>query len=262
MFEGKKDLSKADIKKHSSNKDELYDCLKHCAEHHTSYKIYYSDYEIVKSILREKYLILRNDYYNDRIDEYNIQNDSDGFKKFVLCFTISISENVAMWIVYSKKNVDNNYIRGAMIPFSSEMLKDIVKNNEIIEFGHFDMNSFESIGKTKDFQIEICDIIYYSKNKDSNDIYDIKRADDTAKCSKEIIDDLSYIKKYYPWNYENECRLIVKIKKEIVNQRVNSIRLALPDNVIKKMKEKCVSSPLCENDGELKDSSLMGQLRF
>ena len=263
MFEDKKDESKAEIKKHTNSKDDLYSCLKHSAEHHTSYKIYYSNFEIVDTIINNKYLVLRNNGYNDKIDERNIQDESDGYRKFIICFTVSISENVAMWVVYSKKKKDGQFVRGAMIPFSKNMMKKIYdENKNEIEYGCFKDGVFSFIGKTNEFELEICDVIYYDQNRKDDSLYDIKRSDSKTECKKDIIDSLPYVKKYYPWNYENECRLIVKIKSSEIDSKVNAVRLVLPDDVIESMKKNCVSSPLCINDSKMKNSTLMGQLDF
>ncbi len=261
LFVGKKDPELANIKNHIKSACDLLSCLRHCGEHHTSYKIYYSDCSIIDCIIKSKSIILRNNKYNDKIDENNIKDTSDGFLKFVICFTFSISENVAMWIVYSKKE-NGKFVKGAMIPFSKEMLKSIVDNNSKIEYGNFDGIKFNYKGETTDFSIEMCDVIYYSKRKEDSNNYDIKKGDTKTECNIKTIDSLTYVKKYYPWNYENECRMIVKINKDLIENGVNSVKLKLTDDVIKDIKNKCVSSPLCENDSEFKDSSLKGQLNF
>ena len=167
-----------------------------------------------------------------------------------------------MWVVYSKKK-DGQFVRGAMIPFSKNMINNIVNHNKNeIEYGSFIDGEFKTKGKTKDFRLEICDVIYYDQNSKDNSLYDIKRGDSKTECKKEFIDSLPYVKKYYPWNYENECRLIVKIKSSEVDNNVNAVKLVLPEDVIKSMKKNCVSSPLCKNDSDMKDSTLMGQLEF
>ena len=167
-----------------------------------------------------------------------------------------------MWVVYSKKK-DGQFVRGAMIPFSKNMMKKIHDENiNEIEYGRFEDGKFDIAGKTNEFELEICDVIYYDQNRKDDSLYDIKRSDSKTECKKDIIDSLPYVKKYYPWNYENECRLIVKIKSSVIDSKVNAVRLVLPDDVIKSMKKNCVSSPLCKNDSDMKDSTLMGQLEF
>jgi|GEM_PF-3829528 len=266
QFEGNKDEQVANIAINCADAAELYESLKHSAGHHRTYRIYYKSIEIVEQIIKNKNLILRNDNFNDCEEKDSLTDSSiDGFVKFILCLTYSLSESVAMWYMYGD-NLESN----VMVKYNT-LIKDIVKYNENspIEFGFFDSDNktFEKKGETSNCEITIVDVLYCEQN--DNGTYYIKRAEKSKKnVPKEVVESLpKHICKNNAWNYENECRLVVKVPKEIVNG-VNAVRLKLSDDITKSLIKDgiIVKSPsfIDQNSREYRmvDSKLKGKVVF
>ena len=75
------------------------------------------------------------------------------------------------------------------------------------------------------FSAYMTDVIYYKKHKNG---YYIKRAEESIPVlAEEVFNGLSGCKKAFPWQYENECRLIVTVPKKFLNGKCSLIRINL-----------------------------------
>lgn len=187
---------------------------------HRSYKMY-STIDIVNSTIDNKALYLSNGYnWNDKVDRENFNNDKLTMMNFGRCFSYSASESVAMWMLYGGMKH-----RGAMIDFDKISMIEILNKTEQIEVGYFEEEKFISLkvlGKDK-FKIQLIDVVYIErKNTDliarrpMGDIWRIKP--ESNILNKE---NYSLVHKSKAWDYEQECRLIVSIEKEKIEDLAN-----------------------------------------
>lgn len=255
-FSEKKDEKLADIKTNCNSVDGIVKSLKECGEHHRTYRIYYRELGIVENIFEKKALFARNDY-EDKVDSKNIQDTSDGFIKFILCFTYSISENVAMWKIYRNDNHESLCVK-----YSKDVLRKIVEANKCkIKVGIWNKNKddrFEAVKDVdgKNYSIEVADVLYYDKKKLNKGTekkeYYIKRADSSAYIEKDLFDNLpKHLTKHNSWCFENETRLIVSIKKDLIaDENITAVKIVIPDDVIKSLTsgEKIIQSPFYEKE--------------
>ena len=159
-----------------------------------------------------------------------------------------------MWMLYGGGDKC-----GGMIDFTKKGIHSILDTQEI-ELGYFDdQGKFVSCAALMrtEFDIWITDIVYYSENKR---YFCLKRSDESCyTVSKSVMDGLIMCKKAYPWNYENECRLIVSISRQILQQIYNfgdcdTVKLNLQGmNLGKSFKRiyKSPNYPLNDNTGVL-----------
>lgn len=74
------------------------------------------------------------------------------------------------------------------------------------------------------------DILYVSA-VDNNGNITVKRSDDRYETKLDFIKKLPhYVIKSYPWMYENEVRLIIKVDKEFVPVGVNVVKIEFSKN--------------------------------
>ena len=258
MFEGKKNEIIADIKNNKDSADKIIKCLCHAGEHHNVYYIYYRKLEIVEKIINSKSLILRNDNYNDIDDEENLKNPSDSYIKFALCFTYSNAESVAMWYMYGgdlKTNV--------RVGYSKKTISNIIQNNQhcLLSVGRLD-SDFIKMQEIEEYDISISDVLYYDEMGQN---YKVQRGNKNANIDRStFIDVPRHLLKHVSWNYENECRIIVHVKKSLLKDGVNAIKLQIPEVEIEKIKKSIVKSPSFVKDkkNKYKASKLTNKIIF
>lgn len=183
--------------------------LRQKAQNHNNYKTY-SKFDRIVEILDTKKLYLSNgEKWNDEFDKSFFNYDNNSIVNFGKCFSFSKAESVAMWMLYG--GINN---AGALIDFTKKGMKSIL-NTPSVKIGDFDNNKFKSVELKKDeFEIYLTDVLYYTNNGEK---YCVSRSDEHCyDLSKEIFNELNVAKKLYGWKYENECRLIVSISKEII----------------------------------------------
>lgn len=196
--------------------------LKCKAKNHNSYKIYGEENKL-KALYEDKKLYLSDGTgWNDIEDRNIFQAANDGYKYYARCFTFSISENVAMWMLYG--GMRN---QGIMVDVGKANINKIIKGCKEIILGNFDSNKKFIPGENAiikdDFELYLIDILYYCKSKKSNRCYDVKRSKEEVCVPEESIRTLNRVKKDYAWNYENECRLILKIKKDLCEKYTDAL---------------------------------------
>lgn len=171
----------------------------------------YSKFDRIIEILNSKKLYLSNgEKWNDESDRRLFNHDNNSVVNFGKCFSFSKAESVAMWMLYG--GINNT---GALIDFTKKGMQSIL-NSPSVKVGYFDNNEFKSVELLKgEFKIYLTDVLYYTNNGEK---YCVSRYDEHYYAlSKEMFNKLNVAKKSYGWKYENECRLIVSINKEIIN---------------------------------------------
>ena len=127
-----------------------------------------------------------------------------------------------MWMLYGGINKEN-----AMIDFTRSAIKNIL-NIDKIDVGYFDNYNFisqKTLNK-KDFNIFATDVIYY----ENGNHYKINRnRENVENVKKDIVDNIAFCKKTSPWNYENECRLIVQVDKSKLNDEDTHVKINISD---------------------------------
>lgn len=197
--------------------EELKDYLKKKALSHNSYKCY-SQMKRIRSIIQDKVLFLNNGQgWNDITDRNNFKEGGQDRILFGKCFSFSQDENVAMWMLYG-----GIHRMGAMVDFTKYGINNIL-NVPSIEIGYFDNNEFLSVKNIErpDFKAWMTDIVYCNEKTGY-----LKRSDESCYGLKqEFLDKLGGVKKAYPWNYENECRLIVAVHKSLVPKQCDTVKM-------------------------------------
>lgn len=200
---------------------------------HRSYKMY-STIDIVNSTIDNKALYLSSGYnWNDKVDRECFNNENLIRMNFGRCFSYSTTESVAMWMLYG-----GTKHRGAMIDFNKCSMLEILRNTKRIEVGYFEESGFKKskVLRKEDFEIQLIDVVYTEK-KDSTFI--IKRStgdkwEITNQSEKNILgnEKYSFIHKNKAWDYEQECRLIISIRKELLEDlldydKINAVKIDL-----------------------------------
>ena len=233
---------------------DLADYLRQKASRHSHFK-FYSGYRAIESICDRDCIFLSDGKnWNDPIDCQNMQND-ENFYNFGICFSFSVSENVAMWLLYSKDD-------GCMIDFDKDSISQMmsVKSVELGVFGdnrEFVPNQVLSV-KDDGIRIQLVDMVYYGEPEDdehrSRDYY-VRRSRETNKLfDRRVLDGCRLYSKQLPWSYENECRLIVSVPRKALDDDKSGLYLKIEfdKSIIPKLrKEKRIyNSPNASNVNE------------
>lgn len=203
--------NKKSLKSESRTAVTLTEYLKEKGRSHNHYKTY-SKMERIIPIRDNLNLYLGSpSTWNDKVDRKQFLNDS-AYRYFIKCFSFSAEESMAMWMLYG--GIDN---KGGMIDFSKKGINSILQAKEIT-LGKFD-NGFQPIKKltNENFEIYITDVLYYKDYKENKKGCFVKRSDESCyNRSARVLAKLFGCKKSYPWEYENECRMIIKLDKNLV----------------------------------------------
>lgn len=215
------------------NMKELYKYITFTAEGHHHYRSYTS-LSSIECMVNCKTLRLRTgEDWNDKIDRNNLNSSRYDYISFAKCFSFSQRENVAMWMLYA-----GNPSGGAMVDITC--LKKIKEELKKIKVVDKQGNTYVLNVDGKDVTCNLVDIIYIGE-KDSGEIQ-LKRSEEKIVINeekrKEIdFSDVSRYVKTWPWRYENECRLIVTIKKSLLGNREYSEFEAVDINIEKYINE-------------------------
>ncbi len=205
-----------------SDPEELWTYLKHKANRHNSYKHYTTADRIQSIVTGQSILLSRGEGWNDLNDGLQFLGKVDGCVRFGACFSYSISENIAMWMLYGKGGKN-----GAMLDLTPTMMKSIVAQEEF-ELGSLDTdNAFapETTVRTLDgCTFYLVDVLYCGE---SNGEYALKRSDERVDHIKNLPDSHKLIVKSYPWSYENEVRLILEVPEQCVPGNADFARISL-----------------------------------
>lgn len=224
-----------------NSSSDLLGFLSYKSKHHHSYK-WYLKYEYAKNMLDTgSFYISDGNGWNDPNDRLSQIN----YKLYGLCLSFSTSENVAMWMLYAEKSLN-----GAMFDFSQSQIT-LLRNVSQIYLCDYDEDNKKYIKKQKlvkedDFYVESSDVLYCDKQHDG--YFTIKRSDyRCADVEEETINSINeYQRKEYAWNYENEIRLIFKIKKSSILKEAENckfIKVEMDDIGIRVNEIKKVCAP-------------------
>ncbi|MCR4896965.1 MAG: hypothetical protein K5891_09350, partial [Lachnospiraceae bacterium] len=141
-------------------------------------------------------------------------------KAFGRCFSFSQSENVAMWMLYCRHPED------LMINISPRIIRKILSEKPSIELGKWD-DGFIAIRtlSPEEYDCEFIDVLYCDEYSDETAI---KRSGELVTgVNRDILRGFTYYKKSFPWNYENECRLVVTVDDSLITDGANSIKISV-----------------------------------
>lgn len=237
-------MGKQQSKKHfvPIKRRELLAWLTDKGKKHDCYK-YYSKTEYIQAILDDHRVILsdgRN--WNDVKDRKRFMDTSDGYKKFGLCLSFSRSENVAMWMLYARS--------GCMINYPNSVVEEIW-NAKSVAIGKFQNNTFVATRNLKpdDFQITVTDVIYYGESDSEKDYYVRRSSDVNRSYKRQIVDKLTYQKKEMPWMYENECRIVLSVKENLLSEEEQFAAISFSEKEAAKLKGRVFRSPNSGDSG-------------
>lgn len=226
------------IKAHVFDDKDLTEYLKKKGSNHNCYK-YYSTISKIVSIRDNKCLYLsQGNNWNDITDRNNF--NSSNYKKvnYGMCFSYSRDESVAMWMLYGGIKKESG-----MIDFTKKGIRSVL-NTKAISLGYFDQNNNFVIKKVinrENFDLYCIDIIYYSEN---GSYYCITRSDERCfTLTKTVFDKLIGCKKTFPWQYENECRLICSIERDLLDETCKLVRIDLKEMDLGKSCERLYHGP-------------------
>lgn len=213
-----KEMNKKKMKDFCGSADDLKAYLQEKAKNHNSYKCY-SKMDYIAPMVKGQVMYLNNGKkWNDVTDRNNF-NSTESQVNFGKCFSFLQDENVAMWMLYG-----GIYHTGAMVDFTKKGMEHILETTQI-ELGYFENKVFcgKRLLKRPTFDIWMTDIVYCNEKNGY-----MKRSDESCtQVSQGVFDDLGYCKKAYPWNYENECRLIVSIPQKEIPVNCDTVKIDL-----------------------------------
>lgn len=224
---------------------------------HNTYRVY-TNAGYFNSWVKEDGLFLSDGAKWNDVQDRDLFRNSDEEKRFGICFTFSISENVAMWMLYGGMEH-----RGIVVPFKRSEINRIRESNTI-QLGSWEGNVFKPYknlsAEDGDFRFELVDMIYYGDGKDG-DCYDIKQSDERVNgVPKSLIDSIEFAKKAYPWAYENECRFIVHVKRSAIEgYNGNTVRIPLY-GLYTEISQRVVCSPNYDGEPIFLSSNLKGKI--
>lgn len=201
---------------------ELWAYLKDKASRHNSYKHYTTADRMQQIVAGQSLCLSRGEGWNDLKDGQRFLDTVDGRVRFGACFSFSISENLAMWMLYGGVRAN-----GAMLDLTPTMMKSIVSQEEF-ELGRLATNRDfvpeTTVRTSEGCKLYLVDVLYYGE---SNGEYTLKRSDERVDHMKDLPDSQRLIMKSYPWSYENEVRLMLEVPELLVPGNVDLARISL-----------------------------------
>ncbi len=251
------------LKDMTGNSDALANGLQQCGKSHRRYNLY-------MPMERALGLLLNGNLYLSNGANWNDKHDRDAMsakRAYAVCMSYATVENVAMWMLYG----GNGGKQGAMISFLPSTINEIL-NVDHIELGKFGddglfVTSSEDTIDINGFRIFISDMLYTEicnekdkqkqgdnvkdneKNKNNEKMRKITHADEHVTVGKEIIDHDDIFNKDIAWQYEKECRLIVKLSSEWATRAneksLDFVRVVLSDKALRELRKgRLTRSPL------------------
>ena len=222
----------ADLSRYLKSRAARHQCFRH-----------YCKEDSLLSILKRKTLILTDgSKWNDLKDRTRFNSDTGDRINFGISFSFSQSENVAMWLLYA-----DHARRGGVLKLSRFDLKKMMNNKPSLVI----TNRERSIVKEKelnssDYETTLIDVLYCSKPNSKDLVHVSHLGDKVVTIDNDIIKPLEKATKNEPWRYENECRLIVSVKKDAIPQSFEGkccVSFPLHSDTIKKFNQKVFKAP-------------------
>lgn len=245
--------SKEEKKTHFRDRQEFVRFLETKAINHDCFK-HYSSKEGIQSICETHSIILHDGKSWNDVEDGNRLREDLNYHQFAFCFSFSRSESVPMWMLYSNDD-------GCMIDFDLDSIKSIMAIKEV-QIGKYDkpshsFNSYQSLpvdGSSVKFKL--VDIAYYGEPKppiDSDRFCYYRHSGDTEKqFDRDIIESSRLFCKRIAWSYENECRLIVSVNRNLINwdDQELDLQIVFGQSTIDSLKRKgrIINSPNVSSD--------------
>lgn len=215
--------------------DALLSYLEAKAKNHTHFKMYSTLSSLKYKMEEESLFLSTGTNWNDIPDKEAFNPEGADYVRFGACFSFSHSESVAMWMLYGGLHKD-----GVMVDFKKDNIIACM-NTERVILGIWDNQKFfpvTELDKSK-CRFQLIDILYTGDSKKFSDCYYIKRSSETHHVEKSLIDSVNCFKKNLPWNYENECRLVLTVDSNyITDSSINSAQIRLPKAYDRLLSEK------------------------
>ncbi len=237
----------------TSNDLDLY--LRDRGKRHKYYRNYGQFPRLTNNLYKEQAIFLSDGTgWNDSYDVEKFRNKNGKIKLYGLCFSYSIDESVAMWMLYGGRK-DN----GGMYYFTQTQLLKIIDSHPNIELGYF--NKKGSFCKKLDIQranynIYIKDVLYSSQI--NNNLYRIYRDSESATTNKRILKGAESVLKHSGWSYEKETRLIIEVplNNDDIIMSCTHAKISLVDalgtNWIKGFEKQIYYSPKCSSSRKIR----------
>lgn len=214
-----------DLKNSCSSANDLDRYLSAKAQNHTYYKTYTTADRVRSWMDSDCFYLDDGSRWNDIHDRETFNSQQSSVKRFGRCFSFSRSESVAMWMLYGGMKK-----KGTMLEFTKSAMKDLIKNTSFVELGNWVDGVFIKAMTLQQgqFDLTLKDILY-ADHHDSNATY-IRRSTESYKdASPAVVKQLQHCVKSVAWSYENECRLILTVSKNLLPevQAVTSVRVPL-----------------------------------
>ena len=240
-----------------SKASSLKEYLKKCADRHTNF-YHYSSIDAIDGILNSGVFWVSSMKYSNDEKEHNAFGD-DTYTYFQLCFVTGTTENLPMWFLYSGKNG-----RGANIGIPRNQI------NKLIDVHHLDLSLVAADSPDKpvklspeDYEAEFNDVLYYKKE---NNKYRLKHntnvnnqfpAEEFHQYEKENHGFLKDI----VWFYEKETRLLIRVRKEKLDQSLfhgaktapYRLELKIPPEIFAKIKVTLSPYYVPDDSGEFEE---------
>lgn len=235
---------------------DLFDYLTSKGSHHNHYK-HYSNVSSISRIIEQRCLYLtRGDNWNDLDDRHSFHKMSEDRLRFGACLSFSVSENIAMWMLYGGTSKS-----GAMI--------DLTKGDasSILSLTEFKAGYLDEKGKFADVTLltknEGCDLYFVDVlycGKDDDGLFSARRSDECAYELEALPSRHNVTTKSLPWSYENEVRLVLEAPASLVPDNVELIRIPL-SKTSEELKARAYLAPNNETKGSgFNRSKLKGSL--
>ena len=259
--EGSDDVEKRSdrrVLKENDTSEKLAESLEKSGKSHRRYKKYTSMEKALAFLIDGHLYLGDGTSWNDKEDRGLMLSK----EAYATCLSYSTEENIAMWMLYG----DEKGKKGAMIDFLPSVMKSVL-NSQTIEIGRFSENGkFDSCRKLSaeenDFKIFLTDVVYIQE-KQNKKIF-ITHGDEHVTADIEKIDNRDIFYKSYPWSYEKECRLVVRLSpllhQECKRKGLTTVRLTVPPKGLRAMRNQVIRSPIYAGGTEYGEVSKLTQL--
>lgn len=250
-----------------------FDILKNQKRHVHRYYCHYTEKNRLIGNLKKNALYL-NDGVNwpDKKDKANLNDKNSEVKRYAICFSYGLNENMGHWIVsagirefYDKEQ--NNRKQGLMMKLPKEVLFEIIERIEKVELiDDLDENKQKTtILYKEDINVYLADL-YYLNNEAFNSQYD-------EDCLATVSEKHYYLKKNdhiktkhlskaFGWKYENEVRLIVEINKRKRVDNYHYLKIEIPEDIGKKIFKEYLYNDPTHYDKKYQKSQLNDTVNF
>ncbi len=228
--------------------------LREKGRRHNYYRNYSRFPRLSNNLYKDKVIYLSDGTgWNDKYDVEQFRNNKSKKKLFGLCFSYSIYESVAMWMLYGGLKD-----QGAMFYFTKGQMLKVIDAHPVITLGYFekDTNRFIDVMTLMgdQYNMYIKDVLYTGKINNAE--YRVYRDNVSGKTVKDVLKGARYVEKNAAWSYEKETRLIIeaplKYDKAII--QCTHARISLTDVFDKeffdKLNKQVFYSPKCEPSGK------------